>query len=111
LGASNVRKRILGPAIENAEELLRRAGDEPLPEGITPHSLRRTFASVLVAIGRDPAYAMAQMGHTTAGFTLSVYARAMQGGEAERERLRVLVGSSDLRRDPIGTGAVGSLPG
>ena len=46
-----------------------------MPKKLTPHSLRRTFASVLVALGEDPAYVMAQLGHTDASFTLSVYAR------------------------------------
>jgi integrase len=32
---------------------------ERLPERLTPHSLRRTFASILVAIGNDPTYVMA----------------------------------------------------
>jgi integrase len=91
LGATNVRKRVLAPAIEHAEETLREAGEEPFPEGITPHSLRRTFASILVALGKDPAYAMAQMGHTTPGFTLSVYAAAMKARDGDRERLRLLV--------------------
>jgi integrase len=27
---------------------------QPLPLGITPHKLRHTFASILVAIGKDP---------------------------------------------------------
>lgn len=91
LGATNVRKRVLSPAIEHADERLRETGEEPFPEGITPHSLRRTFASILVALGKDPAYAMAQMGHTTPGFTLSVYAAAMKAGDGDRERLRLLV--------------------
>lgn len=30
----------------------------PLPQGITPHSLRRTFASVLYALGEDPGVVM-----------------------------------------------------
>jgi integrase len=58
---------------------------------LTPHSLRRTFASVLVALGRDPAVVMRQMGHTTPHLTLGVYAAAMEWGDGERERLRALV--------------------
>jgi integrase len=36
----------------------------PLPEGLALHALRRTCASVLVALGKDPRYVMAQLGHT-----------------------------------------------
>jgi integrase len=49
---SNVRQRILAPAIEHANEQLERDGREPLPAGLTPHSLRRTFASLLFASAR-----------------------------------------------------------
>lgn len=46
-----------------------------------------TFASALVTLGEDPAYVMAQLGHTDAGFTLSVYARTMRRRDGERELL------------------------
>jgi integrase len=91
IGSTNVRKRVLSPAIEAADRALRDGGEDPFPEGITPHSLRRTFASILVALGKDPAYVMAQMGHTTSGFTLNVYAQMMKAEDGDRERLRALV--------------------
>lgn len=90
--ASNVRNRMLAPAVEAANAALAEADRDPLPDRLTPHSLRRTFASVLVALGEDPAYGMAQMGHTHAGFTLSVYARAMRRRDGDRDALRDLVG-------------------
>jgi integrase len=93
--ASNVRRTTLAPAVERANAALAERGCEPLPEGLTPHSLRRTFASILVALGRDPAVVMRQMGHATAGFTLGVYAAAMDWAEGERERLRALVEGCD----------------
>jgi hypothetical protein len=34
---------------------------------------------------------MAQMGHTTANLTLSVYAKAMAWRDGERERLRAII--------------------
>jgi integrase len=91
---SNVRRRILAPAVERANAALADAEVEPIPDGLTPHSLRRTFASILVALREDPATVMRQMGHATAGFTLSVYARAMESSDEERERLRALVEGS-----------------
>src|SRR5690349_18750027 len=50
LGATNVRRRILAAAVEIANEQLAQSDTEPLPDGLTPHSLRRTFASLLFAI-------------------------------------------------------------
>jgi len=89
-GPSNVRRRILAKAVERANE--NRAEDEvaPLPDGLTPHSLRRTFASVLFALGRELPYVVAQLGHSDPKMTLGVYARVMTDGSEERERLRAL---------------------
>ena len=60
--ATNVRRRVLAKAGERANQQLAKAEDDPLPKGLTPHSLRRTFASLLVAVGEVPPYVMAQMG-------------------------------------------------
>jgi hypothetical protein len=46
-----------------------------LPEGLTLHSLRRTYASVLFAIGRAGPEVMEQLGHSDPRLTLRVYAR------------------------------------
>ncbi|MGP0100072.1 MAG: tyrosine-type recombinase/integrase [Solirubrobacteraceae bacterium] len=62
-----------------------------LPQGITPHSLRRTFASVLYALGEDPGVVMDEMGHTDPALALRVYRQAMRRGEEEGRRLRALV--------------------
>src|SRR3954454_17577476 len=64
LGASNIRRRLLGPAVEKANAALVEQGIEPLREGLTPHSLRRTCATVLVSLGWDPARVMRMLGHT-----------------------------------------------
>jgi integrase len=85
--ATNARRRILAKAVEKANVRLEQRDVEPLPVGLTPHSLRRTFASLLVARGDDPAYVMAQMGHTTPHLTLTLYAKAMQRRDGERARL------------------------
>ena len=47
----------------------------PLP-AITPHSLRRTWATFAAMIGRDPKWIAAQIGHTSPAFTFSVYQQA-----------------------------------
>jgi hypothetical protein len=47
-----------------ADELLAHRGRGPLPEGVTAHKLRHTFASILYVRGEDPACVMAQLGAT-----------------------------------------------
>ena len=62
-----------------------------MPAGLSPHRLRHTFASVLVAMGEDPVSVTVQLGHTDPGFSLRVYAHMMRRDPGERERLRALV--------------------
>ena len=115
---TNVRRRILARAIEGANDQLAKRDAEPLPERLTPHSLRRTFASVLFAIGEAPPYVMAQLGHTTPSLTLAIYARQMDRRDGEPERLKALVEgrqwaplgtSDDLSTRETVTGANGTV--
>jgi hypothetical protein len=87
----NLRNRVLAATITRADELLAHQGHPPLPAGLTPHKLRHTFASILVATGEDPASVMAQLGHTDAKFTLRVYTHLMPRDPEERARLNALV--------------------
>ena len=50
---------------------------------MTPHSLRRTYASVRAAAGDHPVYIAEQLGHEDPGFTFRVYQRAVK----RRDRL------------------------
>jgi integrase len=88
---SNVRNRILAPAIKRANERRAEAGLAPLPERLTQHSMRRTFISILFALGYELPVVMAQVGHADPRVTLSVYAAVMLRGEDERARLRAAV--------------------
>jgi integrase len=87
----NLGKDVVAPVVHRAEELLAERRAQPLPKGITPHKLRHTFASILVAIGRDPIDVMTQLGHTDPAFTLRVYSHMMRRSPEERERLKALV--------------------
>ena len=88
---SHIRSRVLAKAIEKANERLAERDSELLPSGLTLHSLRRTFASLLFAIGETPPFVMDQMGHTTAELTLTIYARQMNRRDGESARLKALV--------------------
>lgn len=103
---SNVRQRILAPALARANEMLASQGSNPLPPGITPHSLRRTFASLLYATGEDPRTVMGEMGHTDEGLALRIYAQAMRRDEGERARLRALVDGIQLAVEGLSSGEV-----
>ncbi len=94
-GPSNIRRRVLAPAVTRANERLADAGEVPLPERLTPHKLRHTFASLLVALGVDPGSVMDQLDHTDPAFTLRVYRHGMRRDQASKEALRVLVGGAD----------------
>ena len=61
---SNVRKGF--------DASLRHAG---LPRHFSPHSLRHTFASLLLADGVSPAYVQEQLGHASVALTVDTYGR------------------------------------
>lgn len=88
---TKVRTHKLAPAVRRASQRLTEHGAPPLPEGLTPHSLRRTFCSVLYALGEDPGVVMDEMGHKNEGLALRVYRQAMRRGEDEKAALRALV--------------------
>jgi integrase len=52
---------------------------------VTPHTLRRTFASILAECDVNPRRAMYLMGHTDAKLTLSIYQQVldMSGGREQ----------------------------
>ena len=100
LHSSNVRVRVLAKAVERANERLEEAGDPPLPR-LTPHGLRRTFASLLYGIGEASPVVMAELGHTDPGLALSIYAQAMRRDDGENDRLRALVGGGLLMPESV----------
>ena len=87
----NLRQRVVLPVAREAAELLDARDAQPLPAGVSPHKLGHTFASILVALGSDPASVMAQIGHTDPALTLRVYTHMMRRDQGERDPLRALV--------------------
>ena len=78
-------------------------------ERVSPHSLRRTYASLRAALRDDPVYIAEQIGHTDPTFTLAVYAKASK----RRERLSdAYLEAFDRALDwaRMGTNAVVPLP-
>jgi integrase len=90
MGQDNFRNRVVAGAVKRADVNLAAAEMAPLPR-ITPQSLRRTFSSVLYALGESPPVVMAEMGHTDPALALRAYAQAMRMDDSERDNLRALV--------------------
>lgn len=79
---SNVGRR-LKTTVKRANTKLAALDIEPIGERVSPHSLRRTYASLRAALRDDPVYIAEQLGHEEASFSMSVYAK----GVKRRERL------------------------
>jgi integrase len=94
-GATNIRRRVLASAVTAGNRRLAKAGLDPMSEHITHHDLRRTFASILYALGADPPTVMEEMGHASPQLALAIYAKAMRRDPQDRERLRALVEGRD----------------
>ena len=109
MSPDNFRTRVLSAVVKRANANLEAAGAQPLPDGLTPHSLRRTFATVLYALGEAPPNVMQEMGHTDPALALRVYAQAMRFDETQKAQLRALVEGADWAN--MGERGVGSTSG
>jgi integrase len=67
-----IRTGVVEASLTRANERRVEQGLAELPE-ITPHSLRRTWATFAALAGRDQNWIADQIGHTTPHFTFSVY--------------------------------------
>jgi hypothetical protein len=78
-----VRSRILVPA------------GEAVGLHVTPHMLRRTFASILAELGIPPRRAMYLLGHTDPTLTMAVYQQVLDVSAPDTEKnLKRLLGCS-----------------
>jgi hypothetical protein len=91
IGKDNLRNRVFAAAVDRANANLTQAGRQPLPVGLTPHDLRRTFVSVLFALGEDLPYVMDQVGHADSRMTTGIYMKVMRRDEGHKDALRALV--------------------
>ena len=86
---TNIDHRIKA-AIKVANRRLDGLGIEPIPNRVSPHSLRRTYASLRAALRDDPVYIAEQLGHTGPGFTF----RCTRRRRSDASGCRVSTGSS-----------------
>ncbi len=103
---SNITRQILFPAIGRANVALAAAGRSPI-EGVTNHSLRRTFCALLYEAGATPAFVMQQMGHTDAPLALEIYSKVMERKRDTGERMDALIrGPVSAQTGTSGTEAI-----
>jgi integrase len=95
LNPSNVRNRLLNGTPEWGESkpikgVAQRVNEKRTAEGrmllptrVTPHTLRRTFASLCFFAGRDLRWVMGQLGHDDPRMMLGVYAQCMKRSQID----------------------------
>jgi len=93
----NIRNRVLAPALRRANELRDRRGLPPIDAHVTPHTLRRTYISIMLTAGADVPYVQSLVGHRDPTLTLRIYARVLQ----RRDRRQFADGFDALMRDAI----------
>jgi integrase len=89
----NVRARLLSSVRDRANELLVERG-EPTIGHLTPHTLRRTFASILAEVGVSPRRAMYLLGHEDPTLTMRIYQQVLDMGGAAIEVFESVLGCS-----------------
>ena len=83
---NGVLQHVLAPAVRRANELRAEHDEPPIHTHVTPHTLRRTYITFLIAAGLDLPYVQAQVGHVDPTTTLRVYAQVM--ARRDRDQLR-----------------------
>lgn len=91
LSDDNVRPRVFAKAVQRATERRVALDLPPLPDKLTPHSLRRTYISALLALGTEIPVVMAEVGHADPKVTLGIYAQIMRRDPDAKARLAALL--------------------
>jgi integrase len=90
---SNLTKAVFAPAFERANEALEADGREPIPK-LTPHVMRRTFASILYVCEVSQRRAIALMGHADYKITAQVYQQELDLSDESIDALQRVMGCS-----------------
>jgi integrase len=69
---------LLDRVVDEANRMGAQTGLPPLPENVTPHTLRRTYITLLFEARAPLPYVMAQVGHKDEKTVLGIYARVLQ---------------------------------
>lgn len=77
--------RMLTGAVKRANEKRAKRNKLLIPEELTPHDLRRTYACLCFWAGRQLPYVQAQIGHKDGRMTLDAYAHATKRERIDRK--------------------------
>ena len=80
-------------AVLTASSSVGARGERPIAH-LTPHTLRRTFASLLAEVGISPRRAMYLLGHSDPKFTMRVYQQVLDMGGLAPGVLERVLGST-----------------
>ena len=123
LNPSNVRNRLLNGTlargtrkptqgvVQRVNEKRAAEGRMLLPTRVTPHTLRRTYASLCFFAGRDLRWVMGQLGHDDPRMTLAVYAQCMKRSQIDEALIWELMRFPDEADKPGLKGSFGPTNG
>jgi integrase len=83
---NNFRNRVLPEIVKRANKKRAKEGKLLIPEDLTPHAFRRTFARLCFMAGRELDYVMGQIGHKDATLAVEIYAQMRKGRTRRKER-------------------------
>lgn len=77
---------VVVPVVQRANQLRAAAGAPPIRAHVTPHTLRRSYITFMLAAGFDLPYVQDQVGHLDPKTTLAIYAQVIR--RPDRDQLR-----------------------
>jgi integrase len=80
----NINRKVIAPAVRAADALHAERRQSPLPSGITAHTFRRTFITLMLEAGAPVPYVQAQVGHEDPTTTLQIYAQVLKRRDRQR---------------------------
>jgi integrase len=100
---NNVCTRVIEPAVRRANVVRAERKQPPIVAHVTPHTLRRTYITFMLAAGFDVPYVQDQVGHANPTTTLAVYARVIRRADRDalRAELRELLGEDRPAPDEL----------
>jgi integrase len=100
---NNVCTRVIEPALRRANLIRTERTQPPIVAHVTPHTLRRTYITFMLAAGFDVPYVQDQVGHADPTTTLAIYARVIRriDRDALRAELRALLGEDRPATDEL----------
>lgn len=99
-----VRARVILPVLKRANELRAESGAPPIRAHVTPHTLRRTYITFMLAAGFDLPYVQDQVGHADPTTTLAIYAQVIRRPDRDqlRAEARALFGEKESPTAAVG---------